>query len=152
MKAQPDYPVVPPASHPSSRAREEGRERLGRVHTVLLVEDDSGARGLFETSLSLGGYRILTADRASVAILKALHFQPDVVVTDIVLPGADGCDLAVALRKLPETDHIPIVAVTGAAVPSMRAKIASVRFDRVLQKPCAPEQVTEAVDALLSVG
>ena len=141
---------APNADHAEWSALSARHEKVRQMYTVLLVEDDREARALYELSLNLSGYKILTADRASVAVLKALHFQPDVIVTDIVLPGADGCDLAIALKRLPETNQIPIVAVTGAALPATRAKIASVRFDRVLQKPCPPERVTEAVHALLA--
>lgn len=85
------------------------------------------------------------------ALERALEYVPDIVVTDLNIPGIDGFELTRRLKQDPRTSHVPIVAVTGyaafAADPS-RARRAG--CDVVLEKPCSPEELEATIRMYLA--
>jgi two-component system response regulator HydG len=91
---------------------------------VLIVDDESAARGGLEKLLRHDGYRVMTAASGEDALAVFNEFSPDVVVTDLKMPGMDGVTL---LQKLREIDgELPVIVVTafgdvGNAVKAMRA-------------------------------
>ena len=123
----------------------------GSAPTVLLVEDDREGRRLFANWLSQAGFRVLEAHNGFQALERALELQPDVVVTDLNIPGIDGFELTRRLRKDPRTRAVPILAVTGyaafAADPN-RAQRAG--CDAVLPKPCSPDDLEMTIRSLIN--
>jgi diguanylate cyclase (GGDEF)-like protein len=81
--------------------------------TVLVVDDDPGARLLVGSALEVAGFRVVTAADGSSA-LSLFHTQPaDCVVLDVVMPGMSGFDVCRALRALPDSRHVPILMQTS---------------------------------------
>ena len=81
--------------------------------TVLIVDDDPGARLLLGTALEMAGFRVATAADGAAA-LEAFQAQPsDCIVLDVVMPGMNGFDTCVALRELPNCRHVPILMQTS---------------------------------------
>ena len=123
----------------------------GSAPTVLLVEDDREGRRPFAAWLTQAGFRVLEAHNGFQALERALELQPDVVVTDLNIPGIDGFELTRRLRKDPRTRAVPILAVTGyaafAADPN-RAQRAG--CDAVLPKPCSPDDLEMTIRSLIN--
>lgn len=105
---------------------------------VLVVEDDRDTRELYETIFKLEGFSVDAVDGAS-AISHAADVQPDVIVTDVGLPGeCDGVLLASRVHALPYGADVPVIAVTGRS----RWEIAAdAEFCAVLQKPILPSEL-----------
>jgi diguanylate cyclase len=81
--------------------------------TVLVVDDDPGARLLVGSALEIAGFRVLTADDGQSA-LNAFNEQPaDCVVLDVVMPGMNGFDVCRALRAQSAARHVPILMQTS---------------------------------------
>ena len=81
--------------------------------TVLVVDDDPGARLLVGTALEMSGFRVITASDG-VAALRQFSEQPtDCVVLDVVMPGLSGFDVCSALREMPQCRHVPILMQTS---------------------------------------
>ncbi len=81
--------------------------------TVLIVDDDPGARLLLGTALEMAGFRVSTAADGASA-LKQFRSQPvDCIIMDVVMPGMSGFDACSALRALPECRHVPILMQTS---------------------------------------
>ena len=109
---------------------------------VLVVEDDPDTRELYETVLNLKGFWVADACDASAALDKAVDLQPDVVVTDIGLPGGcDGVTFAARLHAQAKTADIPVVAITGRSVRDFDGA----GFLQVLQKPILPDALIASV-------
>ena len=91
---------------------------------ILVVDDEASARAGLEKLLGGEGYRVETAESAEAALAVAADFAPDVVVTDLRMPGMDGVELT---RRLREQDkHLPVILATAfgdvsTAVSAMRA-------------------------------
>jgi DNA-binding NtrC family response regulator len=66
---------------------------------ILLVEDEGGVRHMLAEFMRKYGYRVQEAANADEALKIALHQPVDLLITDIVMPGANGCDLGISLTK-----------------------------------------------------
>src|ERR1700688_1427781 len=87
--------------------------RINAAATVLVVDDDPGARLLVGSALEVAGFRVITAADGKSA-MSLFHLDPaDCVVLDVVMPGMNGFDVCRALRALPESRHVPILMQTS---------------------------------------
>jgi twitching motility two-component system response regulator PilH len=112
---------------------------------VLLVEDDRDTREMYSEFLSYSGMRVAEAPSGRRALERAREQCPDVVVTDIAMPGMDGLELSRRLRSAAPTRDVPIIAVSGNA--SERAREAGA--DIVLEKPCTPDELLHVIEDVL---
>lgn len=119
---------------------------MGSGPLVLLVEDDREGRHMYTQWLAHAGFRVDQAHNGLQALERALEHAPDVVVTDLNIPGIDGFELTRRLKQDPRTRAVPVVAITGyaafAADPSRAAKAGC---DAVLEKPCSPEDLEATI-------
>lgn len=120
---------------------------------MLLVEDDRAGRELFALGFTDAGFRVEQAHNGLQALDKAFDMCPDVIVTDLAIPGIDGLQLCKRLREDPRTRHIPIVGITGyasfAAEPDRATRAGC---DAVYVKPCEPETVIAEINRLLGTA
>ena len=123
---------------------------LGTQPTVLLVEDDREGRRMYADWLTHAGFRVNEAHNGLQALERALDVTPDVIVTDLNIPGIDGFELTRRLRLDPRTRDIPVLAVTGyAAFASDPGRARRAGCDAVLPKPCTPDDLETAIRALI---
>jgi CheY-like chemotaxis protein len=87
---------------------------------ILIVEDDDVARELVRMTLERQGYAVETACDGIEGFDLALSGRPDLVVTDIQMPSADGAHLVRRLRDTPETASTPVVITTGDGLRQRR--------------------------------
>lgn len=118
--------------------------------SVLLVEDDQEGRRLYAEWLMDAGFRVEQAHNGLQALDRAFGSHPDVVVTDLDIPGIDGFELARRLKRDPRTCDIPVLAVTGyAAFASDPVRALRAGCDAVLPKPCSSIDLEAAIRSLL---
>lgn len=121
-----------------------------RTATVLLVEDDRDGRRMYADWLSQAGFRVLEAHNGWQALERAFESAPDLVITDLNIPGIDGFELTRRLRRDPRTRGVPILAVTGyAAFAADPGRARRAGCDDVLPKPCSPDDFEMKVRALI---
>jgi CheY-like chemotaxis protein len=133
---------------PSTR---EPAPDLLRGCRVLVVDDEPDILVLFDAVLSRCGASVLLADSARAALARFRAEPVDVVVSDLSMPGEDGCWLAGELRRA-MTDigrAVPLLAVTahGRHYPVHQAIAAG--FTAYLGKPVDPDDLCESVARLL---
>jgi CheY-like chemotaxis protein len=105
----------------------------GRCERVLVVEDSDDNLDLMRKLLERTGHTVETARNGAEAIDVAKRFEPHAVLIDIGLPGLDGFQVAIALRKLSQS--LLLVAVTGRSEPDDHIKSEAAGFDYHLTKP-----------------
>ena len=132
-------PVTPPSLLPEE-AR-PGRE------TVLVVEDEDAVRELAVASLERHGYRVLKAASGDEALRVAHDFREpiDLLLTDVVMPGMKGPDLARRLKTLRPTTRVLLMSGYAAEVVTS----ADLRDTPLLAKPFSPSTLTRAVRAAI---
>ncbi len=81
---------------------------------VLVVDDDDDKRLLLQVALEMAGYEVQTARDGSEGLLAVESFQPDLIITDVMMPLMDGYEFARRVRANPLTRFIPIIIQTAA--------------------------------------
>src|SRR5665213_1367422 len=89
---------------------------------VLVVDDDSNSRALCSINLLLEGLEVLEAEDGKRGLARALQESPDLVVTDVAMPGLNGFELAEALRRDESTAQIPLIFLSGAVDAGHQAR------------------------------
>ncbi len=97
-----------------------------RPHRVLVVDDDYSQRRLYCRFLESRGYEPIPAESAAQAIALIQNEHPQLIVADIAMPGMDGIQLYRALRLDRRSSKIPVLLMTGLAVPASLLKEACV--------------------------
>lgn len=88
---------------------------LRERRVVLTLEDDATAAELVREYLEPEGYDIVLVTSVREMLVEALERRPDVVLVDLLLPGASGWDALRALKSLRETQNIPVIIVSVVA-------------------------------------
>lgn len=143
------YAEPPPADlEPSSPGAQDTHARPLEELDILIVEDDTGAAEMLSVILADRGATVRIARDYDTAMDALKSSWPDVVVSDIGLPGRDGYDLVRAIRALPARAGaavLPAIALTAFARPEDRAKALDAGFNAHLAKPLKPHALVEAV-------
>ena len=113
---------------------------------VLIVDDDPIQLKLASASLSQQGFEVLTADTGALALEQARRVPPDVILSDVLMPGIDGFRLAQAVRQDGQIAHIPVILATSSIVEDADRQLTlmSGAQELVLKSP-GFEQAIEAV-------
>lgn len=96
----------------------------GKPH-VLVVDDDPDKLNLLQFALTQAGYDVRTARDGEEGLAAVASFQPDLVVSDIMMPRMNGYDLARRIRENPQTRFIPIILQTAAGARVEDARLGS---------------------------
>jgi signal transduction histidine kinase len=117
---------------------------------VLVVDDEPDTRELVATILGECGVRVRAVASADEALREMERFRPQVLVSDISMPGRDGYDLIQTLRALPAADggRIPAVALTAHARAEDRRRSFLAGFDLHVAKPVDPAELLVVVATL----
>ena len=120
--------------------------------SILLVEDDKDSRDMLEVALSIHGVKIESAESAREALEKLRKTVPDVLVSDIGLPGEDGYDLIRQVRNLPpkEGGATPAIALTGYVSVQDRKLALDAGYQDHIPKPVNPNILLELLAGLRS--
>jgi DNA-binding response OmpR family regulator len=106
-----------------------------KPQSILVVEDDPETRRFYITVLTTDGFTADEAHNGHQALEKAIAAPPDLVLTDIAVPGLDGIELCRRLRANARTRHVPVLAVTGYDDRHYPDRIIQAGANHVLLKP-----------------
>lgn len=134
-----------------SKARMPVKSRKRRLLPyVLLVDDDQDSLNISKLTLEWAGVAVRTASTAAEALTMAFEEPPAVALIDLYMPVMTGIAVLRALRADPKTEHIAAIALTG--VPEMLDTLDDIRFDWVLTKPIAADDLVRIVKPLIAVA
>jgi signal transduction histidine kinase/ligand-binding sensor domain-containing protein/DNA-binding response OmpR family regulator len=120
------------------------------VTTVLVVEDNAELRAFIRMHLE-SRFRVVEAVDGVQGLELARRLLPDLVLSDVMMPGLDGYALCRALRDDPETDFIPVILLTARAATEDRLAGLREEADAYLTKPFQVEELTTQIDNLITV-
>jgi DNA-binding response OmpR family regulator len=116
---------------------------------VLVAEDDPHALSGYIEFLSTAGFVASGRADGREALATALENIPDVVVTDIAMPGLDGFGLAAALHADRLTKHVPIIGMTAHWTSEIQSEAQRAGFSAMLLKPCLPTHLLAEIERVL---
>lgn len=117
---------------------------------LLIVEDNFRLLKVIAVYLEKTGYEVMTARDGGDALLKLAETIPDLIVSDIMMPGIDGFAFAASVRASPRTDLIPIVFLTAKDRREDRITGFRAGVDAYLIKPFEPEELIAVIENILS--
>ena len=117
---------------------------------ALFVDDEADARELVSMMLAERGAEVRTAVSAADALAVCDEWRPDILITDIGMPGEDGYTLMKKLRALEKSrgGHIPAIALTAYARREDRLRAFSAGYEYHVPKPVEPDELLAAVASL----
>jgi CheY-like chemotaxis protein len=137
----------PTAERAEPSRRHESHEALP---LVLVADDCIDIQIVYGLRFRHGGYRVAFAASGEDAIVLTRRLRPDAVVMDLDLNGKDGWTATRELRDDPETQRVPIVVVSGNALPEHERRAYECGCDLFLAKPCHPETLLGVVRSLIA--
>lgn len=118
---------------------------------VLVVESSVEIREFLKTALEAFGAQVTAVGNTSEAMAELQQSRPDVLVSDLAIPEADGCDLIHRVRAMEMSEHrelLPALALTGGVAEEDSASARSAGFQSHLSKPVEANQLVSAIAQL----
>ncbi|HEV7572179.1 MAG TPA: ATP-binding protein [Thermoanaerobaculia bacterium] len=144
-------PLLTENQTPSERpAREPNRHEKLRSLRVLLVEDDEATRTLLATVLGSFGADVTSASSSTDAEAALPKFEPQILITDIEIPGNDGIALLQNLRAINRA--LPAIAVSGYADDASRDRVLAAGFNGFVAKPLDPNALADEIQRVLATS
>ncbi|BAY45498.1 two-component system, regulatory protein [Kalymmatonema gypsitolerans NIES-4073] len=119
------------------------------VGTILIVEDSPSELQLMSHYLEESGYNVIQATGAKEALEKAQSQNPDVIVTDVVMPGMSGFELCRSLKRNPATQKVPIVICSSKNQEIDRLWAMRQGADAYVTKPYTRDQLLRAIKSVV---
>ncbi len=117
---------------------------------ILLVEDNEMNRDMLSRRLARKGYEVAIAIDGQQGIEMARSETPDLILMDMSLPVVDGWEATRQLKSAPETQSIPVIALTAHAMAGDREKAVEAGCNDYDIKPIELPRLLEKIEALLS--
>ena len=116
---------------------------------ILLVEDNEMNRDMLSRRLQKQGYEVVLAVDGEEGLAKAQSDSPALILMDMSLPGVDGWEATRRLKAAPQTQKIPIIALTAHAMTDDRDKALAAGCDDFDTKPVELPRLLSKIQALL---
>jgi CheY-like chemotaxis protein len=115
---------------------------------VLVVEDSATILSVVKYFLELEGFDVLVAENGLLGLEIALRERPDVIVSDVMMPGMGGVEMVKALRADPRTAAVRILMLTSEASVESETEGLAAGADDYILKPVEPRRLAARVKAL----
>jgi len=115
---------------------------------ILVIEDDDVMRELMQMTLEQNGYEVVTAADGVRGYDAALFLKPDLIITDIRMPGADGIHVVRRVRDTDSLSETPILVMTafGTGSATFSLQLGANAFER---KPVDPQSLLATIKRLI---
>jgi two-component system, cell cycle response regulator DivK len=117
---------------------------------VLIIEDNAPNMTLARFLLQSVGHAVLSATDAEAGLTLARDEQPNLILMDIQLPGMDGLEATVLLKRDEATRTIPVIALTALAMKGDEARIRAAGCDSYIAKPMRYLEFLKTIAAQLA--
>lgn len=107
-----------------------------RPVNILCIDDNEGVRELLKEILEAEGYNVISARTGKEGIAKALHYRPDLVILDLLIPDMDGFELSQSLKSNAATADIPIIVLTAKDITVEERLRLVGNTESIMQKSC----------------
>ena len=116
---------------------------------VLIVDDEASMRGLLEEIMSGLGFEVTTAVNGEQLIVLSRTLHPDLILSDVEMPGISGDSAQVLLHSSPVLRDIPVIFISGISPEAAKSRLTLGAKERFLPKPVDVEKLEKLVRELL---
>lgn len=124
-------------------------QMVAKMATILVVEDTPSEMELMSHYLREEGFSVIAAPSGQEGLDKAIAQQPDVIVTDVVMPGISGFELCRKLKRTPETQSVPVVLCSSKKQNIDRLWGMKQGAKAYLTKPYTRDELVQAIKIAL---
>jgi DNA-binding NtrC family response regulator len=120
---------------------------------ILIIEDMPGVRHAISSMLKRAGHAVVAAENGEQGLAELKTRRFDAVITDMLMPGADGMQVLAHLEAIP--NHPPVLAISGGGAgvsAEMALKAAKMKANAFLQKPFERAELLTVMDRLLGTA
>lgn len=117
-------------------------------YSILLIEDNKEIRLFLKNQLAKN-YEIIEAENGNVGLNQAYEIVPDIIISDILLPGKDGMLITETLKNDIRTSHIPIIILTAKGSIEQQIEGLKLKADAYIVKPFNLQFLEETIKSLL---
>ncbi len=129
-----------------SSKKKSARPPSTKKRTILVVDDNAIDRKIVEKLLSRAEYNLIFADNGEMALQKARHDRPDLILLDCVMPGLSGTEVCQTLKKDKDLKRIPIIFLTGMDTPTYVINCYDIGAEHYLSKPINSKELIAQID------
>ncbi|NES19059.1 MAG: response regulator [Symploca sp. SIO3E6] len=123
----------------------------GKQRRLLVVDDQAENRMLLLNMLEPLGFEVVTAENGLQGVKIATEYRPDLILTDLFMPVQTGFTMVAALRQMPETKEVPIIALSASNFSVVMAETQRLGCDAFLSKPVEQEQLIALLEQYLQL-
>lgn len=148
------FPVAKTTPEERSIGAIEGQNIVGYKgpkRKILVVDDKTYNRLLLVSLLEPLGFEVFTAGDGREEVEKAREIQPDLILTDLVMPLMTGIEAAQEIRQIPTLQSVPIIAVSASVLSKEQQKSRLARCDDYLSKPINADRLFDMLKAHLAL-
>lgn len=118
---------------------------------ILIVEDDASILEFNSRLLQNNNYTVLRASNGVEALQLIEKTLPDLIISDVMMPGMDGLEFLTKLKSNEGTDHIPVIFLSAKSTPSSRIDVLNLGAQSYLSKPFLPDELLALVKNQLAI-
>ncbi len=144
-----ELPIVGAAQATARVDSTRGGGGSGVARHVLLIEDETNIAEALRFILERDGWQVSALGDGAQAVAMVRGLRPDLVILDLMLPGADGLEILAALRADPATAALPVLMLTAKGQARDRAAAEAAGVSRFMAKPFANAEIVAAASALV---
>lgn len=144
----PAAPVAATAPRPAAPTVEAAGDAAALRGKVLVVEDSATIVSVIKYFLELEGFEVFVAENGLLGLEMAFRERPDVIVSDVMMPGMGGVEMVKALRGDPRTSQIRIMMLTSESSVESETEGLDAGADDYVLKPVEPRRLAARVKAL----
>ena len=116
---------------------------------ILIIEDNSTNLELVRYLLEHAGHATVAASDGSAGLAVLQTMRPDLIITDLRMPIADGYEVLRRIRMNPLHDNVPVVAITAFSMAGDHEAVLASGFSGYISKPIEPERFVSTIESFL---
>ena len=122
---------------------------MSTIPTVYFIDDSATMREVIKIAFRRENINVVAHHDASAALGEIEQARPDVVITDVIMPGKDGYEVCQHIKNHPALQKTPVILMSGVVNRAVAERAFAVKADELLRKPFQPQDLITRVKHLL---
>jgi CheY-like chemotaxis protein len=120
--------------------------------TVYFIDDSATMREIVTAAFRRENIHVVACHDAAIALAEIELTPPELIISDILMPGKDGYEVCQFIKQHPRLNKIPVILMSGLVDRSVAEKALAVKADELIRKPFLPRDLINRVKVLLNPG